>query len=195
MLCHRFQYAEAQNNKNPTDFIHYYHYSSGYCFQHTENLQMSLGAIEDLAKPQQNGAFCHSITFHVKELLTQQDIDDISIQVKGSCPTWWWGDTSDVSGEPWICVCTSAMDFGPGMGGKVTTSGSAHLGPTVQYFPWNHAKIYLTVTFPKPLKQQVQFPSGATGKFQCCFLVAGNLFPSFSTFSLWFTICRGINVW
>lgn len=60
-------------------------------------LQMSLGAIEHLAKPPQNGTFCHSTTSHVKEPLTQQGVGDISTQVRGSCPTWWRGDTSAVS--------------------------------------------------------------------------------------------------
>lgn len=34
MLCHRFQYSKAPNNKNLIDFIHYYHYYADYCFQY-----------------------------------------------------------------------------------------------------------------------------------------------------------------
>lgn len=136
MLCHRFQYSKAQNNKNPVDFMHCNHYYSDYCFQHTKYLQMSLGAIEHLAKPQQNGTFCPSITFHVKEPLTEQVLMIFLHKSEGAAPLD--GKVTHqpcaVSGDPWSCICTSVMDFGPGTYGKVRTLGSAHLGPTVQYF-------------------------------------------------------------
>lgn len=120
MLCHRFQYSKAQTNKNPIDFILCYHYYSGDCFQHTEYLQISLGATEHLAKAQQNRTFCHSITFHMKGPLHKKVLmiflhkSEEAVLLDGEVPH----QPCAVSGEPWSCICTSVMGFGQGWVGR-----------------------------------------------------------------------------